>query len=117
MKKEQVRCWKVGKSDELFITYPECDKGHRLITCNNCGKVYAVNVIKHMYHALGLDQYLNVNNITCVQCDINLTNNWVYYPDTYIDSDKCVHTYKRMNEIPKDEDSIIVEFLEIFSSE
>ena len=114
MIKEQVRCWRVGKNDELFITYPECDQGHRLIACCSCGKVYAVNVLKQLYNELDLDQYLNNNKIICVQCSIDLNNNWVYYPDTYVENN-CIRTFKRTSEIPKDEDSIIVELLEIYS--
>ena len=49
MKNEKVRCWKVGQDNNLFITYPEGDMGHRLICCRSCGKVYAVNVAKPLY--------------------------------------------------------------------
>ncbi len=113
MKKEKVRCWRVGKNDELLITYPEGDSGHRLICCKSCGKVYAVNVIKQLYIKSDLDKHLK--HVACLKCNANLANNWFYYPDKYVDEYGSVGVFERPTVIPNDDSSIIIEFYEVFS--
>lgn len=113
MKTELVRCWKVGPHGELFITYPEGDLGHRLICCKSCGKVYAVNVTKQLYIEPDLDTHLK--SLKCANCGKLLEENWLYYPENYVDSDGALRAYVRPLEIPLDSDSQIVAFPEVYS--
>lgn len=113
MKTEQVRCWKVGRGGELFITYPEGDMGHRLICCKSCGKVHAVNVAKQLYIAPDLETHLS--GVQCAKCDKPLAENWAYYPENYMDESGQLQNFNRPNQIPDDVDSIVAEFPEVFS--
>lgn len=113
MKTEQVRCWKVGTSNNLFITYPEGDMGHRLICCKNCGKVHSVNVAKQLYIQPNLDKHLKV--VKCLGCGKILAENWAYYPENFIDECGHIRNFERPNQIPNDTDSIIVEFPGVFT--
>ena len=113
MKTEQVRCWKVGLTDELFITYPEGNMGHRLICCKSCGQVHAVNVAKQLYIEPDLEKHLS--NIQCAKCGKNLSDNWAYYPESYVDKSGEVRSFERPCELPDDADSTVVEFPEVFS--
>tara|TARA_Y100001937_G_C6845180_1_gene209589 strand:+ start:113 stop:451 length:339 start_codon:yes stop_codon:yes gene_type:complete len=112
MKKELVRCWKVGEMGRLYITYPEGDKGHRLIFCVNCGCVHSVNVAKQMYMGPDLDSYLS--GVLCYSCGSVLKSNWYFYPDRFLE-DGCVKKFKRCPRVPDESGSIIVEFPEVFS--
>ena len=113
MKTELVRCWKVGINDGLFITYPEGDMGHRLICCNSCGQVHAVNVAKQLYIEPDLDKHLS--SMECSKCDRTLDKNWSFYPESYIDENGEIRNFTRPCQIPDDVDSIVVEFPEVFS--
>jgi DNA-directed RNA polymerase subunit N (RpoN/RPB10) len=113
MKTEQVRCWMTGSSNELFITYPEGDMGHRLICCTSCGKVYAVNVLKQLYIEPDLD--VQLSHMKCITCGESLFHNWHYYPDKYLGADGKLKSFERSIVIPPDSESIIEEFPEIFS--
>ena len=113
MKTTQVRCWKTGPGNELFITYPEGEMGHRLICCTCCGKVYAVNVIKQLYIEPDLDTHLK--SMRCSECGSELYKNWSYYPEQYLGPDGSLRTFERSLIIPPDEESIIAEFPEVFS--
>jgi DNA-directed RNA polymerase subunit N (RpoN/RPB10) len=113
MKTEQVRYWKTGCGDELFITYPEGEMGHRLICCKSCGKVYAVNVTKQLY--IEPDINLRLSSMKCISCGESLHNNWHYYPEKYLGADGKLQSFERSIVIPPDSESIIEEFPEIFS--
>lgn len=113
MKMALVRCWRVGGSAKLFITYPEGDMGHRLIICNNCGCVHAVNVTKQLYIEPDLNQYLA--SVGCYKCGQFLGSNWLFYPDKYFDGDGNLANFDRSFYMPDDADSIVVEFPEVFS--
>ena len=113
MKTEQVRCWKVGVGGKLFITYPEGEMGHRLIFCNRCGKVHAVNVAKQLYIEPDLERHLN--SVKCWACNKFLSGNWAYYPDDYLDEGGRIQHFERSHRFPEDADSIVAEFPEVFS--
>ena len=113
MKTEQVRCWRTGLHGELFITYPEGNMGHRLICCKACGKIYAVNVTKQLYIEPDLDVHLR--SAPCMACAEPLGGNWTYYPDNYVGADGQLHSHERTLEIPKDSESFIETFPEVFS--
>jgi len=113
MKLEQVRCWRVGNQQELYITYPEGDMGHRLICCTNCGKVYAVNVAKQLYIEPNLD--VRLAGTKCLGCGVDLAKNWRYYPDFYLGADGQLTSFVRPSLIPPDSESTIAIFPEIFS--
>ncbi|MBZ2188657.1 hypothetical protein K8B33_15080 [Alcanivorax sp. JB21] len=113
MKKEKVRCWKVGMNGELFITYPEGDMGHRLICCGNCGEIHAVNVTKQLYIEPDLEEHLR--SVMCSKCGRLLAGNWMYYPEHHIDDGGRVCKFERSYKIPIDADSVVVEFPEVFS--
>ena len=113
MKTELVRCWNVGANGKLLITYPEGDMGHRLICCNSCGQIHAVNVAKQLYIEPDLDKHLS--KVKCSKCGRILGSNWSYYPENYVDEDGRVESFKRPHQIPDDVDSIVSELPEVFS--
>lgn len=118
MKKVSVRCWEVtnystGKDTphRLYISYPEENGGHELITCIKCGAIYAVTVVKEVYTGPSLIEKLR--DLTCMNCGGALSGNFAYYPETYL-ADGEIHSFKRSQEIPPAEDSIIKEFYGIY---
>jgi hypothetical protein len=118
MKKIAVRCWKieVHRSDidnnfPLYITYPEDNSGHDLITCLNCGAIYAIDICKQVYIGPPLDDKLKGMNCSC--CNKPLENSYAYYPETYLFSGNK-YFYKRSLDIPPDEDSMVKEFEGIY---
>ena len=118
MKKIPVRCWEVknyrlGKAypDCLFITYPESDNGHDLITCLNCGEIYAVTIVKEVYLGPPLEE--KIKGLNCVSCGKPLKNNYASYPDLYI-ADGKQYAYSRDMVLPSDSQSIVKEFYGIY---
>ncbi|MGH7158421.1 MAG: hypothetical protein ACREGD_05165 [Candidatus Saccharimonadales bacterium] len=118
MTKVSVRRWEVetyrsgaASPDRLFITYPEDNSGHDLITCLNCGEVYAVTVAKEVYVGPPLAE--KVEDINCVSCGKLLDGNCGYYPEVYA-SDGNQHAYKRETEVPDDSLSIVKQFYGIY---
>jgi hypothetical protein len=112
--KVQVRCWRItvrglggGPPVELFITYPEDNSGHSLVTCLSCGHLFAVTVSKQVYVGPPLEEKLL--EATCPQCDHGLNGNWAYYPETHV-VDGQVLTHARSSIIPPDEESLVREF-------
>jgi hypothetical protein len=116
MKKSLVRCWKMTNyasewKDEICITYPEDNTGHRLITCLNCGMVYSVSVSKMVYIGPPLEQKLT--QCSCSRCGKRLAETYGFYPDTYL-SHGTVITFERPIRIPPPEESVVEEFEEIY---
>jgi len=112
----QVRCWRVhvpDKKEDLFITYPEDNQGHGLISCLDCGAVYAVTVAKEVYVGPPLEEKLK--GMRCVKCGALLSETQAAYPDHYRDDGGSVHEYERSELIPDDKDSMVVEMLDIYS--
>ena len=112
MKTDKVRCWRLDGDEDLFISYPEGDKGHRLICCNRCGQVYSVNILKQIYIEPDLNTQLA--KIHCIKCHENLAGNWSEYPETFFRKDGKVGHISRPLEIPPDETSIVVEFPAVY---
>ncbi len=118
MKQVLVRCWEVYhyrsptlEPTRLYITYPEDNSGHDLITCLRCGTVYAVTVAKEVY--IGPPLVEKLRGLKCIKCNVSLEENFAYYPDTYIyNGNEC--SYERPTVIPPDETSIVVAFPEIY---
>jgi RNase P subunit RPR2 len=116
MKIIQVRCWHVratGRKDDLLITYPEDNQGHALISCLECGAVYAVTVAKQVYFGPPLEQKLQ--RMKCINCGALLAKTYAAYPDRYRDDNGNVREYDRSSRIPDDEDSIVAELPDIYS--
>ncbi len=118
MNKVQVRCWKVpvpgaGTGDHLLITYPEGHYGHSLLSCLNCGEVYAVTVAKETYVGPPLKQKLS--GLKCIKCGELLESTAAPYPDKFREENGTVCVYIRDKTIPDDEDSLIVELPDIYS--
>lgn len=116
MNKVLVRCWELSipfrqSNAKLYITYPEDNSGHRLITCTNCGEVYAVTISKEVYVGPSLEEKLL--SMQCNTCGIALTDNYEFYPETFI-SDGVKFCYKRSLQMPLEEESIVKEFLSIY---
>ena len=114
MNKVSVRCWEVKDYDigieaphHLYITYPEENSGHDLITCTKCGAIFAVTVAKEVYIGPPLKEKLM--SVKCSCCGTPLGNNFAYYPETYMVNGE-LYSFNRPLEIPSDEDSIIKEF-------
>lgn len=118
MNKVLVRCWEVEnyrsgiiKPDRLFITYPEDNNGHELITCLNCGMVYAVTVLKEVYFGPPLPDKLK--EINCIGCGKSLGSNYASYPETYV-INRNIYTYQRSKELPDDAKSFVKDFWGIY---
>ena len=118
MKKVQVRCWRIHVrspegGEDIFITYPEDNSGHSLISCLGCGHVYAVTVAKEVYVGPSLKE--KICDMYCIKCGAPLTETYAPYPEQYRNSKGNICKYQRSDIIPNDEDSIIVELLDIYS--
>jgi hypothetical protein len=77
----------------------------------SCGHIYSASVIKQVYFGPGLKQKLAA--MCCVKCGAALTETVAPYPEQYLSSDGVI-SYQRPTEIPSDEESIIVDFDEIY---
>jgi len=118
MNKVLVRCWEIynyrpGEElpDRLFITYPEGNAGHDLITCLNCGEIYAITLVKKIY--VGPPLEIKIRKLKCVSCGNLLDGNIARYPDTYIiEGNK--YNYERDLVLPNDSSSIVKEFYGIY---
>lgn len=112
MKKVLVRCWEIVDYDKkmphhLYITYPEENSGHDLITCTKCGAIFAITVAKEVYVGPPLKEKLK--GMDCLSCGVALDRNFAYYPETYVVNNK-LYSFERPQEIPPDETSVIKEF-------
>ena len=119
MKKSLVRCWAVSNPrpgihtvDSLWTTYPEDNTGHRLISCLNCGHVYAVGVASMVYVGPPLDEKLK--ELKCISCGRGLSETCAPYPESYVVDGGIVH-FERQRTIPPDAESVVKEFDEIYS--
>ena len=114
MKKTRVRCWGVSnlrpdvrRVDSLWIAYPEDNTGHRLISCLNCGHVYAVDVAQMVYVGPPLEEQLR--RLNCVTCDRRLSETCAPYPESYVLNGEIVQ-FERPMKIPPDAESFIKDF-------
>lgn len=118
MNKVQVRCWDiplhgVHAHQHLLITYPEGHYGHSLLSCLNCGEIYAVTVAKEMYVGPPLREKLR--GLKCINCGKPLESTAAPYPEQFRDKDGNVCEYVRDAIIPSDDESQIVELPDIYS--
>lgn len=117
MKKVKVRCFQIHLNtvlqDQLYIAYPEGNAGYDLISCLNCGQVYAVDVEKSVYIGPSIEEKLK--ELKCIKCQAELANTHSNYPEKYLGCDGKIYLYTRETEMPVDENSIIKEFPEIYS--
>ncbi|MDC1142099.1 hypothetical protein OAU50_03335 [Planctomycetota bacterium] len=118
MKSVTVKCWKLPPADGVgqpgYITTTGGFGGYQLVLCNHCGKLYAADILDQAYRARDdLDGFLE--SVECADCGQMLSGNWSYYPDTYLDSDGELQRYDRSWVEPRDEDSFLVEFSDLFS--
>lgn len=118
MNKVSVRCWEVenynsvsNSIDHIFITYPEDNCGHELITCKTCGELYAVTVSKEVYIGPPLAEKMKM--IQCVNCGSSLDDNFAYYPETYFAGGQLIK-YQRDTQMPEDNTSLVKEFYGIY---
>lgn len=118
MKKSIVRCWRIenwrGKAqpDELYITYPEDNWGHDLISCLECGHIYSVDISRQGYFGPEIEKKLV--GLHCIRCGKPLDKSVAPYPEKYLSKEGIV-AFQRPRKIPADEDSITVSFDEIYS--
>lgn len=118
MMKSKVRCWLVenwrdeGTPDILHVTYPEDNSGYDLISCLNCGHVYSASVAKAVYVGPPLSDKLK--DIRCISCGVSLGQSAYSYPDKYL-YDGVVFEFTRSLEMPSDDDSVVLDFDEIYS--
>lgn len=118
MNKSKVRCWPVRnyhgnvESDTLYLAYPEDNSGYSLISCLRCGHIYSVSVAREVYVGPVLSEKLK--SLTCTSCGMLLAESAAPYPDQYV-SNGVVIQFDRPIELPDDENSVILEFDEIYS--
>ena len=91
----------------LFITYPEDNSGHDLITCLTCGHVYAITIAKEVYVGPARSELLK--DLQCLTCGDLLKENSASYPETYVINGQRFH-YRRSPSIPDDASSVVREF-------
>lgn len=118
MQKENIRCWEIESKhgttkDYLYITYPEGSLGHRLVSCLNCGQIFSVNLTKELY--IGPPLEVKLKTLHCPKCGKLLANYAYEYPAKYLSTDGKIYDYRRDDEIPNDDLSMVKEFLEIYS--
>ena len=113
IKKEKFSCWRVGKNNELLITYPESEIGHDLISCSNCGHIYSVNVAKRLYSDIDINNLLE--SFRCLNCNSVLADNWLEYPENFVRKDGSIGRYRRSRKIPDENDSVVVEIDEVYT--
>jgi hypothetical protein len=77
-----------------------------------CGHIYSASVIKQVY--IGPDLKQKLTAMCCVDCGAALTETVAPYPEQYLSSDGVMN-YQRPTEIPLDEESVVVDFDEIYS--
>ena len=118
MKKVRVRCWLMAAPTSpqrgartVYVTYPEGNNGHQLITCLSCGEIYAVDVAKEAYLGPPLNE--KVRALRCQTCGHVLTDNYGKYPDKFV-FDGGIGTFSKPVEIPDDIDSVVREFFAIY---
>lgn len=116
--KSKVRCWSVenwrgkDKPDVLHLTYPEDNSGYDLISCLNCGHVYSSSVARAVYVGPPLRDKLK--GMRCISCGVPLNETAHAYPDKYF-SDGTIFEFRRLREMPPDDDSVVLDFDEIYS--
>ena len=117
MNKSKVRCWKlehwVGKAapNIIYISYPENDSGHDLLSCLRCGHVYAASVVHQIY--VGPELAVKLAQTPCVDCGANLAETAKPYPEMYRWGGEILE-FERPLEIPADSESEVKEFDEIY---
>lgn len=111
MKTSKVRCWEIRKG--VYITYPEGNLGHELITCLSCGTVYAVDVSRKVYVGPPLEERLK--DLACLKCGCNLGTSWAFYPEKHLTDTGRIEVLQRPMQLPPDDQSIVAEFPEIYS--
>ena len=99
--------------DKLFITYPEDNSGHSLITCLTCGALFAVTVATEVYVGPPLNAKLDA--VMCPKCGIRLSDNLAYYPETYVIEGR-VHSFERSCSLPPNDELTVEEFDGIYES-
>lgn len=118
MKKVLVRGWEIEHyrtkgvaPDRLFITYPEDNSGHDLITCLTCGRVYAITIAKEVY--IGPERSRRLKDLSCLTCGEPLDKNSAPYPDTYVINGRPFQ-FQRELLIPDDASSVVRELPDIY---
>lgn len=117
MKKTNVLCWKEHSvindksSTILYYTFPEHAYGHDLLSCHNCGEVYAYDVMAPEY-LIPLSKKLEETN--CIKCGKKLSETAKPFPETYLGEDGKIYKSKRVWS-PVDEDGIFEEFWDLYS--
>ena len=120
MKKDLVRCYihnnyRIAGStpDILYITYPDCNLGHTLLSCMNCGEIYAVDIQAETYADISLANKLS--SLKCVKCGLTLSDVCKPYPETYT-KDGVEIQFERPTLYPDNEPSITREFYAIYGN-
>ena len=119
MKKILVRCWKYeifnktsNEFDEVYVTYPESSNGHDLIACQNCGFIYAIDISIEVYVGPKMKTFLEKKK--CINCELDLKNNYSSYPETYLVGGKKFK-FTRDESIPNDDESLVFDFYDMYS--
>lgn len=116
MEKVKVRCWimydKIGDHNiQLYVSYPENNYGHDLITCLSCGQVYAITILDEVYK--GPDRKEKLEMMKCIKCNKKLSDTYSNYPEQYLYNGN-IHVFNKPIEIPNDADSVVIEFPSIY---
>ena len=117
MKKIQVPCWRHHEipgdfsSDLVYYTIPRHSYGYHLMSCTNCGEIYAYDVMAPFY-IKSLEEILN--EADCVKCGKKMSDSSKPYPDFFLNSQRNI---KKSNYVRagKEQDVIKKEFWDLYS--
>lgn len=112
----KVRCWKFHVScapnGVLLASYPTSNWGHDLYICAKCGYVYAVSIELQVYLGPPIEDVIEKKK--CSGCQTLLAKSIHIYPDTFVAKDGSLKKWERPFEIPRAEDSLILEFEDLY---
>jgi hypothetical protein len=118
MRKSLVRCQKIenwrGREnpDILYLAQSQDNIGFDLLSCLNCGHIYAVDISSMVYTGPAINKKLS--EINCITCNSILLDTAEKYPDKYMSEGKIIE-FDPPNEIPEDKDLVVISFDEIYS--
>jgi hypothetical protein len=116
MEMVKVRCWpmkSVETGQTVWVTYPDGWGGHDLVMCRACGTVHAADVEEVLYSAQKID--IMLMRTVCYGCGRELGDDWVEYPEHYLDPGGVMRRFVPPGQPPGDDLSVVREFPDVLS--
>jgi DNA-directed RNA polymerase subunit RPC12/RpoP len=115
MKIKKTRCWKGYaylngiNNIEVYYIAVSFGYGHTLYTCKKCGEVFVIDFENPRFHNLSINEI--VKDIKCPNCNLELINNILKYPETFVYKNELGHFVSSVSQTHGN--SEIIEFYEI----